>query len=201
MPKRRLILASGSPRRCELLRRAGYVFDVIVPSERAECGICSGESPPELVVRLAHQKAQDVARQIDSGIVIGCDTVAECLGQILGKPQDAYHARRMLTLLRGRVHRVYSGICLLFRPEDEVLLECERTQLRMDMISNQQLDEYLASQQWQGKAGAFGYQDGLDWVHLEEGSESNVVGLPLERLAAMLSRLSDGNAAGESAVI
>lgn len=183
----RLILASGSPRRRELLTEAGYTFEVIVPSEAAECGVCSGESPPELVARLAYQKAGDVGPRVGSGLIIACDTVAECQGQVLGKPANEEHARTMLKLLRGREHRVYSGLCLWQWPDGEPDVQVEQTTLRMDELSERQIEEYLATDQWAGKAGAFGYQDGLDWVHILEGSESNVVGLPMERLTTMLA--------------
>jgi len=182
-----LILASSSPRRRQLLTEAGYSFTVIPPHESAECGICSRETPPELVARLAFQKARDVALHVDRGLVIGCDTVAECNGQILGKPASLVHARQMLELLRGREHRVYSGVCLWQRPGDVRRTEVDTTTLIMDAISDAELDAYLATGGWEGKAGAFGYQDGLDWVHITEGSESNVVGLPMELLGRMLA--------------
>jgi septum formation protein len=184
LPK--LILASRSPRRRELLAAAGYAFDVLPPSEMAECGVCSGETAAELVARLAYQKAADVVRRIAAGLVLGCDTVAECRGQILGKPLDQTHARAMLTALSGREHRVLSGLCLWPVPDGEPAVRVAVTTLRMDPLVPQQLAAYLASEQWEGKAGAFGYQDGLDWVHVVEGSESNVVGLPMELLAEMV---------------
>lgn len=183
-----LILASSSPRRRELLEQAGYRFQVVRPRDSAECGICSGETPPELVARLAYQKAADVAGRVDQGLVLGCDTVAECSGQILGKPADERHARQMLDLLDGREHRVYSGVCLWRVPDGQPLIEVERTTLLMRRLSPTELDEYLASGLWEGKAGAFGLQDRLGWLQIVEGSESNVVGLPLERLAEMLAR-------------
>lgn len=185
----RLILASSSPRRRELMTQAGYHFDVVPPRPEAECGICSRETPPELVARLSVQKAGDVAHRVPSGLVIGCDTVAECCGLILGKPRDREHAREMLTLLSGREHHVYSGLCLWRRPGDERHVAVEVTRLVMERLTQQQLSEYLDSGGWEGKAGAFGYQDGLDWVHIVEGSESNVVGLPMELLARMLDEL------------
>ena len=181
-----LVLASQSPRRRELLLEAGYAFRVVLPSETAECGVCSGESPTQLVARLAYQKAADVARQIERGLVLGCDTVAECQGQILGKPVDQAHARRMLETLSGREHRVLSGLCLWQWPDGRPAIRVAVTLLRMDELAPRQLDEYLASDLWEGKAGAFGYQDGIDWVHVVAGSESNVVGLPMELLAEML---------------
>lgn len=186
---RRLILASTSPRRKQLLTEFGYQFEIDPPSDGAECGVCSGETPPELVVRLARQKAADVAVRYDSAIILGCDTVAECYGQILGKPRDREDARRMLTLIRGKEHRVHSGICLWVRPEDQVLLQIDRTTLYMDDVSDRQLEDYLDTNKWEGKAGAFGYQDGWDWLHVTNGSESNVVGLPMELLFQMLNDL------------
>ena len=184
-----LVLASRSPRRRDLLAEAGYVFRVDPASESAECGLCSGESPPELVARLAWQKAKDVARRTARGIVLGCDTVAECHGQILGKPVDREHAARMLKLMRGQIHRVYSGVCLWRRPDDRILGRVDVSRLRMDAISDQDLDAYLDTLLWQDKAGAFGFQDGIEWVHLLDGSASNVVGLPLECVHAMLEEM------------
>jgi len=183
----KLILASRSPRRQELLWEAGYRFEVCAPGENAEFGPCAGETPAELVTRLAYQKAADVARQVGSGWILGCDTVAECDGRILGKPADEHHARQMLKTLRGREHRVFSGLCLWKLPDAKPLVRVAATTLRMDRLSDRQIEEYLAGGQWKGKAGAFGYQDRLGWVHVIEGSESNVVGLPLELLAEMLA--------------
>ena len=181
-----LILASTSPRRKQLLTEFGYQFETDPPSDDAECGVCSGETPPELVVRLARQKAVDVAVRYNFAIILGCDTVAECYGQVLGKPRDRADARRMLSLVRGKEHRVHSGICLWIRPEDQVLLQVDTTTLFMDDVSDEHLEDYLDTNKWEGKAGAFGYQDGWDWLHVTKGSETNVVGLPMELLEKML---------------
>lgn len=183
-----LILASSSPRRQSLLREAGYTFEILPPAPTAEDDPRAGESPWDLVARLARQKAADVAHRVPAGIVLGCDTVADCDGQILGKPADRADARRMLEFLRGREHRVLSGLCLWpvgGQPTEAVA----ETRLRMAPLSDDELDEYLASGLWEGKAGAFGFQDRLGWLEVVEGSESNVVGLPLEMLAAMLAAL------------
>ena len=185
-----LILASTSPRRNHLLTEFGYQFETDPPSDGAECCICSEETPPELVVRLARQKAVDVAVRYDFAIILGCDTVAECYGQVLGKPRDREDASRMLKLLRGKEHRVHSGVCLWVRPEDLVLLQVDTTTLFMDEVSDQQLENYLDTNKWEGKAGAFGYQDGWDWLHVTKGSETNVVGLPMELLKDMLDGLN-----------
>lgn len=190
-----LVLASQSPRRRDLLAEAGYEFEVQPASDGAECGLCSRETPPELVARLAYQKAIDVARQRRDVLVLGCDTVAECCGQILGKPHHRDHAREMLQLMRGRAHQVFSGVCLLAAPEGEPLVRVDVTRLKMDDLSDQAIEEYLDTNGWEGKAGAFGYQDRLGWVQIVEGSESNVVGLPMELLARMLGeiKLSPGD--------
>lgn len=190
MPDRcvRLILASRSSRRRELLAAAGYRFEVRPAADSAESGRLPGESAAELVARLARQKAADVAGQIDAGWVLGCDTVAECDGEILGKPADEQQARKMLQVLSGREHRVLSGLCLWKVPDAQPETRVAVTTLRMDRLTEDQLDEYLAGGAWRGKAGAFGYQDRLGWVHVLEGSESNVVGLPMELLAEMLGQ-------------
>jgi septum formation protein len=185
-----LILASSSPRRKQLLTEAGYRFRVVMPGVEAECGVCSGESPPELVARLAYQKAADVVRRVQQGLVLGCDTVAACAGHILGKPADEHHARQMLEMLSGREHAVYSGVCLWRVPGGEPLVEVDRTMLLMRVLDRGEIDEYLASGLWEGKAGAFGLQDRMGWLTIREGSESNVVGLPLERLAVMLAKFA-----------
>ncbi len=187
----RLILASQSPRRRELLESAGYEFEIIVPDESAESGMCSGESARDMVARFGRQKAEWVARQVnDAAIVIGCDTVAECHGQILGKPRDQDHAGQMLQLLRGREHFVHSGLCLWRKPEDTVLVHVETTTLTMRDISDTELDTYLDGDQWIGKAGAFGLQDRTGWIEVTRGSESNVVGLPMELLKTMLAEIT-----------
>lgn len=184
---RKLILASRSPRRRELLASAGYEFAVVPAADSVECGgACSRESPAELVARLAFEKGADVAQKVGRGLIVACDTVAECDGQILGKPPNIDVARRMLELLRGREHRVLSGICVWDYPDVRPDTRVAVTHLRMDLLSDEQLDEYLESYEWEGKAGAFGYQDRHDWLHVVDGSESNVVGLPMELLGEML---------------
>ncbi len=192
-----VILASASPRRRELLAEAGYDFVVRPPHENAECGRRDGESPAELVARLARQKAADVAGRCDAGLVLGCDTVVECCGQVLGKPQDRAHARQMLELLRGHEHHVFSGLCLWAVPGNRHRVRVAMTRLVMTSISDQQLQGYLDTGGWQGKAGAFGYQDGHDWLLILEGSESNVVGLPLELLDEMMRDWERDTKAGQ----
>ena len=189
----KLILASRSPRRRQLLAEAGYRFEVCPPDDSAECGGHGGQTPAETVAELAYRKAADVVPRVHSGVVIGCDTVAECDGQILGKPADAQHARQMLKTLRGRPHRVLSGLCVWPIGHGKPRVEVETTHLRMDPLGDDRIEAYLASGAWEGKAGAFGYQDRIGWVRVVEGSESNVVGLPMELLARMLRELEEAH--------
>src|SRR5690606_26395268 len=113
-----LVLASGSPRRQSLLAEAGYYFRVVAPAEDAECGVCATTGPAELVRDLALRKAANVVEQLlgqpnlPPTVLLAADTVAECQGQVLGKPANEAHAREMLSLLSGREHRVYTGICI-----------------------------------------------------------------------------------------
>jgi septum formation protein len=182
-----LILASQSPRRKELLQKAGYCFEVIPPREEAEDKVHGTENPKELVTRLSYQKAADVALRVETGMILACDTLVEAEGKVIGKPRDREDARLILSLLRGKKHWVHSGLCLWNRPQDRRWQAVDTTELEMDRLSDQQIEEYLESELWRGKAGAFGYQDRLGWVQVNRGSESNVVGLPMERLEKLFS--------------
>ena len=185
----RLILASQSPRRRQLLTQAGFDFEVQAPDDSVEMGACSRCSPEEFVLESAMLKAHAIASQVDEGLVLAADTVAECQGEILGKPVDRDHAERMLRLMSGKRHRVLTGICLWHRPTNCKLSKLEQTVLTMDHLADAQLEEILETDNWIGKAGGFGYQDGLDWLHLETGLESNVVGLPVEYIHDWIDEL------------
>lgn len=188
--RRPLILASSSPRRNELMRSFGYRYEVIEPDPLAECGVCTRETPPELVARLAYQKAADVIQKIevDERIVVACDTVAEHRGMVLGKPHDVDHAREMLLRLRGQEHRVYSGLCLWSRATGNRCVRVDCSTLVLKHFNDAELDVYLESDLWIGKAGSLGFQDGPAWLRLLHGSATNVVGLPMELLSEMLSQ-------------
>ncbi len=196
----KLVLASSSPRRRQLLEEGGYDFKVITPEIDEEIGLCSNCGPAELVVELAQAKAADVVRRIKDqpeyvgAIVVACDTVVECGGHILGKPRNEDHARQILQLLSGQRHRVFSGLCLWQLPDGLPNAEVDVTKLEMDKLKPATLEAYLASGGWQGKAGAFGYQDGLDWVSIIDGSTSNVVGLPMELFGRLLRSVESQSA-------
>lgn len=200
MPSLPLILASGSPQRKALLAEAGYEFEIITPHESAESGICSQCGPAELVLDLAVRKGADVIRllrsedRVQPALLIACDTVAECEGTILGKPRDEDHARHMLELLRGKRHRVFSGLCLWpwegSQQKTAPMTRLAITELEMDQLADAEIDDYLETGLWRGKAGAFGYQDRPGWLRIVSGSESNVIGLPMELLSQMLEQIS-----------
>lgn len=201
-----IILASRSPRRRQLLTDAGYFFTVVVPPPGSEPACLPGESGELFVQRCAQQKGESVRRLLsercpgdipatfDSSrnwVIVACDTVAVCHGKILGKPSDRADARAMLSALSGSPHEVLSGLFLCTPPWVKNARQTRavaRTILTMERLSEAMLRAYLDSGLWEGKAGAFGYQDGNDWVHIIEGSESNVVGLPMELLAETLVR-------------
>lgn len=186
----RIILASQSPRRQQLMREAGYEFDIVLPSETAECGICSRESTPELVARLAYQKAMDVKLRVaGDAVVVACDTLADIMGRVLGKPKDRRHAEQMLRTLSGRRHAVYSGLCVVRLPGGEPHVQVAKSELTMSQLSESQIVSYLDSEDWVGKSGAFGYQDGHPWLQLISGTADNVVGLPLDLLKQMLAEV------------
>jgi septum formation protein len=186
-PELPLILASASPRRKQLLSESGFVFETLPPDESAEDARLPDELPVEYVKRLALQKAVNVAEKVEQGIILGCDTIVLCGETILEKPADRNDARRMIQCLRGRIHHVLSGLCLLTKTGETTTVRQESaiTRLMMQPITDEELKTYLDTGQWQGKAGAFGYQDGNDWITILEGSESNVVGLPMELFRAM----------------
>ena len=191
----RLVLASASPRRRELLTGVGWKFNIELPDPGLEESFnpCRCD-PKELVRSLAHLKADNVAKRLadtqEATIVLACDSIAVCRGEILGKPKDRNDAYRMLRLLSGSRHEVHTGMCLIRLPEFRVVETVETSVLYMEPLAESRIQAYLDSGLWQGKAGAFGYQDGNDWLQLESGSESNVVGLPLETFAILYRDLA-----------
>lgn len=199
-----IILASQSPRRAALLADAGIAFTIVAPDPNAEGTRRPGELAASFVVRLAKAKADDVAAQLRresaaniarnqspaAQFIVAADTVAECDGITFGKPIDRDDARRMLRFLAGKRHRVWTGICIKHVRSNRERIEVDVTELQMSGLTDEELDGYLNSGKWEGKAGAFGYQDGNDWVEIVRGSASNVVGLPIELLQRMLAEFA-----------
>jgi len=183
--RKRLILASGSPRRADLLRQIGLEFEVI-PSGVDENEI-SGSSPQEKALNAALAKALDVARKVGEGIVIGADTIVVLEGRILGKPSGPQEAIRMLTLLSGKTHRVITGVALVDASSMKVESWVESTSVTFRELSPDEIVEYVETGIPLDKAGAYGIQDkAAAFVKRIEGCYFNVVGLPL---AALIERL------------
>lgn len=184
-----LILASNSPRRRELLKQAGYQFDVAPADDAVEAAVPLTPNIRDYPLALALAKAHAVCERFPAGVVLAADTIAICETEILGKPRDRRDAQRMLELLSGREHEVLTAVVLVDCRSQIELSHLETTRLQMDELSAADLQSYLDSGLWQGKAGAFGYQDGWDWLHVIAGSEANVVGLPVEQLPGLFARL------------
>jgi septum formation protein len=192
-----LILASASPRRRELLTQAGFSFQVHpahIPEDPLE-----GEDPFTYVTRLAREKAEAVFRELteangmagNAGVdgeplaVLGADTTVTLDNHILGKPEDAADAARMLRLLSGRTHRVITGVALVTAEGVEVAAEA--TAVRFVELSNEEIAAYVASGEPMDKAGAYAIQGrAARWIPRIEGCYFNVVGLPLALVARML---------------
>lgn len=180
------ILASASPRRLDLLSQIGRVPDAVVPADITE-EAAPGELPRQLVARLAAEKAAHVAAQHPDDVVLAADTVVACGRRILPKPADADEARRFLELLSGRRHRVYGGIAVT-APDSKLRERVVMTQVTFKRLSAQELDAYIASDEWQGKAGGYAIQGRAGaFVKQLNGSYSNVVGLCLYATESLLA--------------
>jgi len=183
-----LILASASPRRRDLLRNAGFDFEVR-PSEIVEV-IRPGELPEEFARRAAREKATQIAAAAPRGrLVLGADTVVVIDGQTLGKPSDPPDATRMLRLLSGRTHQVHTGICLVRAPAEIEALEHETTLVTFRELDEKEIRDYVESGEPWDKAGAYAIQ-GLasKFITRISGCYSNVVGLPVALVYEILKK-------------
>lgn len=181
----RLILASGSPARRELMARLGRPFEVIPAhvDEPLEAGTGDARS---YVAHIAWIKAAAVAEQIDRGIIIAADTVGWLDGKPVLKPDDEADARRILTALGGRDHELWSGVVLWRRPDNVQLVWQEMSKVTMRAMSPSELDEYIATRQWVGCSGAYAIREDGDPLLSVQGSVTNVIGLPMETLSQNL---------------
>src|SRR5579863_4349155 len=188
-----LLLASASPRRQELLRNAGIPF-LVQPADIDEKPL-ERESPRSCAERLAREKALAVSRSHPKDIVLGADTIVVVDDFILGKPRDADDAARMLRLLSGRTHDVITGVCLVAPALGEsgstgnrkLRSASEATRVTMCEISDQEIRDYVATGEPMDKAGAYAIQGiASRWIPRIEGDYSNVVGLPVALVYAML---------------
>jgi septum formation protein len=182
----RLILASGSQGRRYLMEQAGYSFTVqpanIDEPTEARLGDCR-----QYVGELAWLKAAAIAPTIADGLVIAADTVGWLNGKVVGKPEDEADARRIIKSLSGTVHELWTGVCLWLRPGDWQFAWQERSLVRMKFLTDAEIDAYLKTGKWEGCSGAYAIELPRDpYLTVEEGSASNVIGLPMESLEKAL---------------
>lgn len=184
----KIILASGSPRRYELLKQIGLAFDVVV--RPVDERIQPGTDPGEAVMELAFRKAAQVALENPDSIVIGADTVVVKDKSILGKPADSEEAFQMLQDLNNSSHSVITGYCILYQASNRVIKGCECTNVLFRNLDTEEIKSYVDSGEPMDKAGAYGIQGlGSVLIHRIEGCYFNVVGLPLTKLTLDLKKL------------
>ncbi len=189
---KQFILASSSPRRRQILIDAGYDFDVICPTlDEPEYNASDTDClmPEGFVQAVAHFKAMQIAEKFPDAIVVGADTIVVCKNDIIGKPKDADDAREILSLLSHNRHCVITGVSIVRLSRNERILRYDKTFITMKPMSKEEIEGYIASGEWQGKAGAYALQQGGDKFVLKlEGSYSNVIGLPVELTSNMLEK-------------
>jgi septum formation protein len=180
-----LVLASASPRRVDLLTQIGFPPDLVAPADIDETPL-EDETPLRHAERLAAEKARKIAADHPTSFVLGADTVVACGRRILPKAEDAATARKCLALLSGRRHRVFGGVALV-GPDGKAALRRVQSAVIFKRLSDAEIDWYLASGEWQGKAGGYAIQ-GLAARFVREivGSYSNIVGLPLFETTQLL---------------
>jgi septum formation protein len=185
----RMILASASLGRRELLAQAGYRFEIIPANLDEPTG--GFPSARFMVQHIAWLKAAVVAPRVAEGIVLAADTVGWLHGQPIGKPADEADARRILRLLAGTEHELWTGVWLWRRPDDMQVAWQEFSRVAMRSLSESEIDAYLATRTWQGCSGAYAIQGENDpHVRVVGGSTSNVIGLPMETLEKALPWLA-----------
>jgi septum formation protein len=190
--KSTLVLASQSPARLQLLNNIGLEPDVIAPADIDETPF-KNEDPKEHVVRLAIGKATKIFETHKDAYIIAADSVA-CRGRtIIGKPKDRADAKSILQSLSGRRHKLYTGLCII-APDGTTRSKRVLTTVKFKRFNDAELEEYLDTNEWQGKCGAYGIQkDPGAFVHSINGSYSNVVGLPLVETKNLLFGLGFKN--------
>lgn len=184
---KKIILASKSPRRQELLRLMDVDFRIVLKD--VDESYPDNLSPEEIAVYIAEKKARAFDEEINDEIVITADTIVAIDGKILGKPENADHASEMLGILSGKVHRVVTGVCLLYKHKYNLFHDVSEVFFRK--LTEQEIRFYVDKYQPLDKAGAYGIQEWIGLIGIERinGSYTNVVGLPTEKLYQQLKRL------------
>lgn len=189
----RIVLASASPRRRELLTAMGVPFEVVTSS--VDEAAIPADHPRTFAIRAAYAKAHDVAAsQADRTLVIGADTVVTHRQVLYGKPESREHARRMLRALAGEVHEVITGVAVVVAGTAEAHLQSVTTEVRFRALSPSEIENYLESANYADKAGSYGIQDpeGTAIVEAISGDYHNVVGFPCGLVADLLHELHPG---------
>jgi septum formation protein len=185
----RVILASASARRRELLKQIGLNFEIDVSN--IEESIDSSMGPDEIATLLAMQKAVDVAKRYkdDDCIIIGADTIVVQGSSILGKPKDEHEAKKMLSALQGKSHFVLTGIALINPAEGKFVSDYEKTKVTFCKMSPDEIERYVSTKEPLDKAGAYGIQGmGSKYISSIQGDFFNVVGLPICRMTQILNK-------------
>jgi len=184
--KNKLILASSSPRRVDLLAQIGVTPTQIIPADIDETPL-KGEHPRKLALRLAIEKAKKIYAENKDYFVLGADCVVACGQRIMDKPVDADDARRIINILSARRHKVYGGICLI-SPSGKITSRLVETTVSFRRILKDEMNEFIKSNEWEGKAGGYAIQ-GLagGYVKYLAGSFSNVIGLSVYDTLQMLN--------------
>jgi septum formation protein len=189
LDKKKLILASSSPRRAEILTKEKVKFEIKIPTNCEEENIFS--DPVTHVLELSKRKAQSVAGEVEDGIILGVDTVVVLDGEILGKPKNKEDALYILKKLSGKTHQVYTGITLTNKSTGKLISGYDLTKVKFNQLDEQKILDYIATGEPMDKAGAYGIQGmGSFLVDHIEGSLDNVIGLPTEKLKEMLSQIA-----------
>ena len=188
--KKKLVLASRSPRRAEILNAVGWPFEMVaanIDESRFE-----SEAAVPYVRRLAQTKAETVAKNLTSGLVLGADTVVLVDEEILGQPSDTKDARRMLRLLSGRWHEVLTAVALVRAGQGQVMADHEKTRVRFAEMSVEEIDWYVATGEPMDKAGAYAVQ-GSAALFIEEiqGDYFNIVGLPVRLVHKLVRKIQE----------
>jgi septum formation protein len=188
--KSQFILASASPRRRNLLTKAGYCFEVIPSNVNESAYEKDGVSSEEHTKILALAKAKDVSARFPNAVVMGSDTVVDRDGEIIGKPDDAEHAEEITRKLFSKPHKVITGLALMCIEKNIEIVEADTTIVYPRQLTENQITDHITNGQWEGKAGAYGIQEtGDEFVERIEGSFTNVMGLPMELVEHLLKEL------------
>jgi septum formation protein len=191
--KHHFILASASPRRKELLKKAGFTFDAVI-SEIDETQISAeGLTPAQFACAAALAKANDIAEKFPEKIVVAADTIADFDGQIIGKAQDARQAERITRKLFSKPHKVITAIAIVKKNAGLELVDYDTTTVYPKKLTEIQITKHIASKLWKDKAGAYAIQQGGDkFIDHIEGSETNVMGLSMELFEKMIKKIGFG---------